>query len=81
MEYLVPTPPVVAESQVAEVSASRGLIIPMIIPMIIQTILLDPSEAVWTDIASHVSRPDPSGVNQSDVEHQATDVVVGYGFA
>jgi hypothetical protein len=77
MEYLVPTPPVVAESQVAEVSASRGLII----PMIIQTILLDPSEAVWTDIASHVSRPDPSGVDQSDVEHQATDVVVGYGFA
>ena len=77
MEYLVPSPPVVAESQVAEVSASRGLII----PMIIQTILLDPSEAVWTDIASDVSRPDPSGVNQSDVEHQATDVVVGYGFA
>lgn len=77
MEYLVPTPPVVAESQVAEVSASRGLII----PMIIQTILLDPSEAVWTDIASDVSRPDPSGVNQSDVEHRATDVVVGYGFA
>jgi hypothetical protein len=49
--------------------------------MIIQTILLDLSEAVWTDIASDVSRPDPSGVNQSDVEHQATDVVVGYGFA
>jgi hypothetical protein len=53
----------------------------LIIRLIIQTIRQDPSGAVWTDIASDVSRPDPSGVNQSDVEHQATDVVVGYGFA
>jgi hypothetical protein len=33
----------------------------LIIPMIIQTILLYPSGAVWTDAASHVSRLDPSG--------------------
>jgi hypothetical protein len=41
----------------------------LIIPMIIQTILLDPSEAVWTDDASNVSRPDPSGADQGDAEH------------
>ena len=29
---------------------------PLIIPMIIQTILLDPSGAVWTDEPSNVSR-------------------------
>jgi hypothetical protein len=33
----------------------------LIIPMIIQTILLDPSGAVWTDGSSNVSRLDPSG--------------------
>jgi oligoendopeptidase F len=37
--------------------------------MIIQTILLDPSGAVWTDEASNVSRPDPSGAIQVDAEH------------
>src|SRR5215218_2845258 len=45
--------------------------------LIIQTILLDPSGAVWTDEASNVSRPDPSGADQSDVEHQATELAVG----
>jgi hypothetical protein len=37
--------------------------------MIIQTILLDPSGAVWTDGASNVSRLDPSGAVQIDAEH------------
>jgi hypothetical protein len=37
--------------------------------MIIQTILLDPSGAFWTDEASNVSRPDPSGAVQVDAEH------------
>jgi hypothetical protein len=37
--------------------------------MIIQTILLDPSGAVWTDEASNVSRPDSSGAVQVDAEH------------
>jgi hypothetical protein len=41
----------------------------LIIPMIIQTILLDPSGAVWTDEALNVSRPDPSGADQIDAEH------------
>jgi hypothetical protein len=45
------------------------LIIPMIIPMIIQTIGLDPFRAVWTDGASNLSRPDPSGAIQIDAEH------------
>jgi hypothetical protein len=41
----------------------------MIIPMIIQTIRLDPSGAVWTDGPSNVSRLDPSGADQIDAEH------------
>jgi hypothetical protein len=41
----------------------------LIIPMIIQTILLYPSGAVWTDDAAHVSRLDPSGAIQADAEH------------
>jgi hypothetical protein len=34
---------------------------PLIIHLIIQTILLDPSGAVWTDALPNVSRLDPSG--------------------
>jgi hypothetical protein len=48
----------------------------LIIPLIIQTIGLDPSGAVWTDEASNVSRPDRSAAVQIDAEHQATDLVV-----
>jgi hypothetical protein len=43
----------------------------LIIPMIIQTILLDRSGAVWTDEASNVSRLDRSGAVQVDAEHLA----------
>jgi hypothetical protein len=43
----------------------------LIIPLIIQTILLDPSRAVWSDSASNVSRLDPSGAVQVDAEHPA----------
>jgi hypothetical protein len=39
--------------------------------MIIQTILLDPSGAVWTESASNVSRPDPVGAVRFDAEHPA----------
>jgi hypothetical protein len=49
----------------------------LIIPLIIQTILLDLSGAVRTDETSNVSRPDRSGADQIDVEHQATDLAVG----
>jgi hypothetical protein len=41
----------------------------LIIRLIIQTILLYPSEAVWTDGASNVSRLDPSGAVQFDAEN------------
>ena len=41
----------------------------LIIRLIIQTILLDPSGAVWTDGPSNVSSPDPSGAVQIDAEH------------
>jgi hypothetical protein len=37
--------------------------------MIIQTILLYPSGAVWTDSASNLSSLDPSGAIQIDAEH------------
>jgi hypothetical protein len=43
----------------------------LIIPMIIQTILLDPSGAGWTDAAPNLSRQDPSCSVQSDAEHLA----------
>jgi hypothetical protein len=41
----------------------------LIIHLIIQTILLYPSGAVWTDEAAKVSSPDPSGAVQIDAEH------------
>jgi hypothetical protein len=41
----------------------------LIIPMIIQSILLYPTGAVWTDEATNVSRLDPSGTDQADAEH------------
>jgi hypothetical protein len=41
----------------------------LIIRLIIQTILLYPSGAVWTDGASNLSSLDPSGAVQSDAEH------------
>jgi len=41
----------------------------LIIHLIIQTILLYPSGAVWTDGPSNVSRLDPSGADQIDAEH------------
>ena len=37
--------------------------------MIIHTILLHPSGAVWTDEAANMRRPDPSGAIQVDAEH------------
>jgi hypothetical protein len=37
--------------------------------MIIQTIGLDPSGAIWTDEPSNVSRLDPSGADQADAKH------------
>jgi hypothetical protein len=43
----------------------------MVIPMVIQTILLDPSGPDQTDAASNVSRQDPTGAVQSDAEHLA----------
>jgi hypothetical protein len=66
MEYLVLAPPVIEDS------ASRGLII----PLIIQTIRRDPSGSDQIDDPSNVSRPDLSGADQIDVEHQATDLAV-----
>jgi hypothetical protein len=41
----------------------------LIIRLIIQTILLDPSGSGWIDEPSHASRLDPSGAVQFDAEH------------
>jgi NADPH:quinone reductase-like Zn-dependent oxidoreductase len=41
----------------------------LIISWIIQTIVLYPSGAVWTDEASNVSRLDPSRADQADAKH------------
>jgi hypothetical protein len=49
----------------------------LIIRLIIHTIRRDRSGSVQIDEASNVSRPDPSGSDQIDAEHQATDLVVG----
>jgi hypothetical protein len=49
----------------------------MVIPMVIQTILLDPSGAVWIDEPPNVSRQDPSRADRIDAEHQATELAVG----
>jgi hypothetical protein len=38
-------------------------------PLIIQTILLYPSRAIWTDEAPNVSSQDPSEAVQIDAEH------------
>jgi hypothetical protein len=57
-------------------SIRRSIGCALIIHLIIQTIVLDPSGAIWTDGSSNVSRPDPSGAAQIDVEHQATDLLV-----
>jgi hypothetical protein len=51
----------------------RGLII----RLIIQTIRRDRTRSVWTDEAPNVSRPDPTGADQIDAAHQATDLAVG----
>jgi hypothetical protein len=46
--------------------------------LIIQTIGLNPSGAVWTDEASNVSRLDRSGAAQADAEHPSSNrMVVG----
>jgi hypothetical protein len=48
-----------------------------IIRLIIQTIRRDPSGSDEIDEASNVSRPDRSGADQIEVEHQSTDLAVG----
>jgi hypothetical protein len=51
------------------------------IRLIIQTIGLEPSGAVWTDEAANVSRRDPSGACWVDAEHPArTRTVQGFEF-
>jgi hypothetical protein len=53
----------------------------MIIRLIIQTILLYPSGAVWIDEALNVSRLDPSGAVQFDAEHPPRNRKAGYASA
>jgi hypothetical protein len=48
----------------------------LIIRLIIQTIRRDRTRSDQIDEAPNVSRPDPSGADQIDAEHQATDLMV-----
>jgi hypothetical protein len=60
------------------VRVTEGAVLPdLIIRLIIQTIRRDPTGSVQIDDPSNVSRPDPSGADQIDAEHQATDLAVG----
>jgi hypothetical protein len=49
----------------------------LIIRLIIQTIRRDRSGSDQIDGQSNLSRPDPSGADQTDAEHQSTDLAVG----
>jgi len=51
----------------------------LIIPLIIRTIRRDPSGPDATDGPSHLSSQDPSGADQIDAEHQATDLAIHAG--
>ena len=53
----------------------------LIIRLLIQTIRRGPSRSIWTDDPSDVSRPDPSGSDQIDVDHQATDLAVAFDLS
>jgi len=44
--------------------------------LVIQTIRRVPSRSDWIDDPPDLSRADPSGADQTDAEHQATDLVV-----
>jgi hypothetical protein len=66
---------VVAAALVAEDAAPHSLII----PLIIHTIRWGPSRSDGIDEPPDLSRADPSGADQIDAEHQATDLAVG-GF-
>jgi hypothetical protein len=48
----------------------------LVIPLVIQTIRRDPTGFVWIDEAPNASRADPSGADQTDAEHQATDLAL-----
>jgi hypothetical protein len=73
MEYLVPAPQRSAWSGWPRALWRTALII----PLIIQTIRLDPSGSIWTDQASNLTSQIPTGADQADAEHQATDLAVG----
>jgi hypothetical protein len=49
----------------------------VVIPMVIQTIQLALSEPNRPDDTPHLTRLDPTGANQSDVERPPTDLAVG----
>jgi hypothetical protein len=49
----------------------------LVISLVIRTIRRVPSGPDWIDGPPNVSRADPSGADQIDAEHQATDLAVG----
>jgi hypothetical protein len=79
----LPAPPTPKSSSAWPAATEWGglVVAGLIIRLIIQTIRQDPSGAVSTDEAPNVSRPDLSGADQTDAEHQATDLAVGVRIA
>jgi hypothetical protein len=75
MNCLVLYPDCARLTRGTEGSSPRGLII----SLIIQTIQRDPSRSVRIEKSPNLSRPDPSGTDQIDAEHQATDLAVRQG--
>ena len=72
IDHLVLAPQCLPWPWVAEGAAPHGLII----RLIIQTTSQDRSGSVQIDEPSNVSRPDRSGADQIDAQHQATDLAV-----
>jgi hypothetical protein len=90
MRGTVPPPPVVVQHEQTGAASSRQLLgscrwccsseLAALLdhPLIIQTIRRDLSGSVGIDEAPNLSRADPSGADQIDAEHQATNLAVGF---
>jgi hypothetical protein len=64
------------EHQTPNLVLDQSGCLPCLIIRLIMTIRRHPSGSVWIDEAPNVSRPDPSGADQIDAEHQATELAV-----
>jgi hypothetical protein len=77
----LPAPPTPKSSSAWPAATDWGglVVAGLIIRLIIQTIRRDPSGSDAIDEAPNLSSPDPTGADQIDAEHQATDLVISAG--